>query len=118
MCINCIEQGTDNGGFCDSGQNLSFSFHQIIKGPCLICKKACGGTLDPCTVIPAGSKFGRNYICVNCVKEHLDPILDLLLGDITCPICNQPDSQHEVVFQCPNLAIAEKSHAEYLSGIG
>lgn len=99
MCTNCIEQGTDNGGFTfGSGQPVRF--HQIIEKPCLVCKKTCGVTPDPYTIVPSGSQFSGNYICGDCFQGHLDPALQSVL-----------DNEND-------LMIAEKSHLEYLDGSG
>lgn len=101
MCINCIDRGADNGTACfDSGISSAARFHQIIEGPCLVCKKTCGIGLFPYTIIPPGSQFSGNYICGDCFQGHLDPVLQSVL-----------DNEND-------LAIAEKSHLEYLDGTG
>ncbi len=79
MCTNCIDRGTDNSAGFLGGRVSSARFHQIIEGPCLVCKKICGIASISSTVLPAGSQFSGNYICGECFGAYLGPVLQDVL---------------------------------------
>ena len=41
------------------------------------------GTPDPnCIILPYGSRYDGSNLCTNCIKELIDPILDILIRQV------------------------------------
>lgn len=74
------------------------NYLEIVPEPCVI----CGDTKESfSTIIPLESKYASQIICSTCFMLYFNGILEQILNDENCPICNCSEKKHEVVFQCP-----------------